>query len=396
MTEGPSVRPRLRELDRHMVERDGERLVVLTDPHEVCEPIAVDVEFEAVLDLLAGERTLAQIRQTLLMRSGAPDCSLEELEDFVESLRDAGLLDDDVFRRRWAEQHAAFMAMPAREARGAPYIYPGEDDRLDAFLRSAVGDPKRLSTAGGSTRGLWLPAEPVDSLVSILASTLGNLPAASELDAIVVFGADAPRGLLPFATTDKEWTTPWGEVPAARDLVDALESELDWIRREELRLRSGHALELAVVLARWIYGDECPPILPISCAASSLEPRSDEVEAFGEALELATSRRRILWWSSGALSHCGPAYGGTAAELDQQMELDTACIDAVLRGSPGAFAKRVQLDPRARATGAAPTLALLNRISLDTRAELCAYQRIAAPGGAPGAAGNVGLRFVDV
>ena len=272
----------------------------------------------------------------------------------------------------------------------------GQDDRLDAFLRSAVGDPKRLSTAGGSTRGLWLPAEPVDSLVSILASTLGNLPAASELDAIVVFGADAPRGLLPFATTDKEWTTPWGEVPAARDLVDALESELDWIRREELRLRSGHALELAVVLARWIYGDECPPILPISCAASSLEPRSDEVEAFGEALELATSRRRILWWSSGALSHCGPAYGGTAAELDQQMELDTACIDAVLRGSPGAFAKRVQLDPRARATGAAPTLALLNRISLDTRAELCAYQRIAAPGGAPGAAGNVGLRFVDV
>ena len=207
--------PRLRQLDRVPLERDGESLIVLCDPLELCEPVAVDAEFAPVLDLLAGERSLAQIRQTLIMRPGALSCSLEELEAFVADLSDAGLLDDDRFVARWREAHRDFLAAPTRAPHSAGRWFPAEAADFRAWAEARLGDPDERISDEAPTRALWTPAEPVDLAGASLADTLVELPPPGSLDAVVIFGAERQRGLLPFALTDKAFATVPDDQPAS-------------------------------------------------------------------------------------------------------------------------------------------------------------------------------------
>lgn len=391
------MRPRLRNLDRVELERDGEALIVLYDPLELCEPIALDAEFAPVLDLLAGERSLPQIRQTLLMRGDAPDVSVDDLAAFVADLSDAGMLDDDRFVTRWSRVHDDFLAATHRAPHVAGTWFEAEAQAFARACSERFGAPEqRVAPRGGpATRALWTPAEPLVDVGDILAETLAQLPAPEDLDVIVVFGADRQRGLLPYAVTDKAFDTPLGPVPGAPEIVAGLARELDWVQREQLRLRLGGAIELPCALLRWVYGDACPPVLAVSCAPTSLERGHDEVEAFFEGLEMKLARRQTLLWASGSVSHAGPAYGGTADDLVEQRELDIACIDAALRGAPDTLLRRCLVQPKARASGGATAYALLRLLDPDLEAELSAYALQPAPGQQAGAAGMVGVRWLQ-
>ncbi|MCA9687593.1 MAG: hypothetical protein KC457_35865, partial [Myxococcales bacterium] len=117
--------------------REGERLLVLRDPLELCDPFAIDADFTPVIDALDGQRTPAQIRQSLLMR-GQLDIDLEELQDFIAELGEAGFLDDDSFRARWTAAHDAFSDLELRPARRAGLLYPDDPEDLARWLAPAL------------------------------------------------------------------------------------------------------------------------------------------------------------------------------------------------------------------------------------------------------------------
>lgn len=393
--------PKLRRLDRYTLDRDGEPHIILHDPLALSEPVALPALAAAVLDLLDGQRSPAQIRHSLLLR-GEADIDTASIAELVDDLGEAGLLDDDRFRRRWAAALAEFRGAPARAPRFADLLYPGDPAALHEHLDALLGAPDALVTADSPVVGVVVPHQPFAAVGALLRATLRELPRAEDIDLVVVLGTDHHAGLTPYALTDRSHATPLGPVAVDEDLVGRLSRRLEWLRQEEIRHRSALSTELAVVLLRYLYGDRTPPILPLLCGQSALlvGDTSAAAEDFLAACEQLLEGRRVLWWTVAELHHAGPAYGRPALEDDAIRKLQAAdhrLLEPLLAGHPRELERRcLTEDPLfGQASGAAALVTLARLLPLGLRGELCHYTAEPAAGESPGLFGAAGLRFLD-
>lgn len=391
-------RPKLRKVDRIEHRRGTEDMVVVRDPLGLAEPFALEADLAPVLDMLDGTRTLPQIRQSLLMTQSL-DLPVADLAAFVEQLREEGLLDDDTFRERWADAHSDFLEAPVRAPTLAGLVYPEEPAELSALLHRVLPLEPPRTRKGSTALGVLAPHGPLHRVGPLLDETLRGLPDPSELDHVVILGTDHGPGLLPYAVTDKPYVTPAGELPAATELVGALERRVSWVRREEIRHRGGVSIELAAVLLQHVFGDRCPPVLPVLCGATALS--SDDAESTRERFELALGslceRRRVLWWVSAELGHAGPAYGRpplTEAHRIELQERDAALIDALLHGNEAALVAASQREHAQGPPSGGPALAAAARmLPPGYRGELVRQTSYEAPGEDPGVVGIAGARL---
>lgn len=393
-------RPKLRKVDRTVLRRGDEVLVVLRDPLGISEPAAFPQEATQVLDMLDGQRTSAQVRQSLFMR-GRLSLSQDEVDGLLAELSDAGFLDDDRFRGMWDAARRSFMDSPDRAPRFAGVLYPEDPDELRAALHAALPDPAGRVVGGTELIGVLCPYQPLEGPAArLIDATLRGLPAPGELDLIVLLGTDHHPGRLPFAITDKRYTGPLGALPSAADMVAALERRLPWIRREELRHREGMSLELAALGLRHVYGDACPPVLPVLCGQAALLAGEEEVatDAFLATMEHVLEDRRVFWWISAELSHAGPAFGRPLLGPDgvrSLRERDLACLESLRAGRPEQLVARCLEDDEmlGRPSGAAALSTVARLLPVGYRAELVEYLTTRPPGPDEGWAGLVGMRF---
>lgn len=390
-------RPRLRKVDRAVLRRGDEVLVVLRDPLGIAEPAALPEEANLVLDMLDGQRTAAQVRQSLLLR-GLLSVSQEEIMALIAELSDAGYLDDDRFRERWAAAHREFMAHPVRAPRHAGVLYPADPTALQRELSAALPDPAARVHAGSEVIGVLLPHQPLVGRVAALAdATLVGLPEPGAVDVVVLLGTDHHPGRLPFALTDKHYGTPLGPVRSDSTLVRAIEQRVPWVRREEIRHREATSLELAALGLRHLYGDACPPVLAIVCGPAALDDDAT-IDSFLATMEHVLEDRRVLWWVSAELSHAGPAYGRPPLDADGVSALasrDLACIDSLRVGRPEQLTRRCQDNDEllGRPSGAAALATLARLLPVGYRAELVDYATCQPVGADPGWLGLAGMRF---
>jgi len=393
-------RPKLRKVDRHAHQRGPEALLVVRDPLGLADPFAIDAEFGVVLDLLDGTHTLSQVRQSLLMRHGM-DLPLEDLRGFVGDLRDAGLLDDETFRDRWAQAHTDFLEATERAPVLAGVVYPEHPGELTASLERAVPSTVARIDPASRTCGLVVPHDPPDraAAVGLLDRTLRGLPPADRLEAVVILGTDHGPGLVPYVVTNKPFTTPLGSVPCASAFANALLRRLPWVGREEIRHRDAISIEIAVVYLQHLYGETCPPIVPILCGQTVLEPREgseDQAERFVVAMESLLEDRDVLLWVSAELTHAGEAYGrpalseAGAAAVEQR---DRDLVEALRRGKADGIAAACSANhPQGRPSGG-PALSTVARLLPETaRAQLVQYALVDAPDGT-GKVGQAGVRM---
>ena len=400
-------RPKLRRLERATLRRAGEELLVLRDPLELSEPVAIDTRFAPVLDALDGERTLAQVRQSLRFR-GLVEVDADDLDEFVREIGEAGLLDDDRFRELWARAHDEFVEQPTRAARRAGLLYPDTPDELRTWL-APVLPPRRPASAaeeatpswGGPTIAVLAPHQPPVALPELVRPLLASLGDPRAIERVIVLATDHSPGLLPYASTDKDWETPLGTVAADLALLAQLDERLPWLLREQIRLRLADPIEWVCVLLRALWGDRCPPIVPLACGQTRLTQhegrvRADEMLAtLSSLLEPSTSDRRTLLWTAAELSHLGPAYGHETLPARDELEvLDRRALDALLTNKPSHLAKRCMDRPASqRPSGTAALVTLAELLPLGYRATLIAHQLLDAPGDLPGLISCAAVRF---
>jgi len=391
-------RPKLRKLEKHRLDREGETLIVLRDPQGVSEPVALPEAAAPLLELLDGERSAAQIRQTLLFRGVTID--REEVEGLLLDLSDAGLLDDDNFRERWSEMHEGFTASARRPARFAGLLYPEAPAELKDLLATLLGPPERRRRAGSDLAGLIIPHQPFERCAELLSETLRDLPEAADIDCVVILGTDHHPGLTPYTTTDKTFETPLGPVFADTQRVRALGRSLDWIRREEIRHREAMSVELASVLLRYLYGDATPPILPILCGHSALlvgdaSAAADDFQALCGAL---SENPRVLWVAVAEFGHCGAAYGRPPIQEDTVellAERDGGILEALIRGQIHDLQRRCLADePTLGPPSGAAVLTTLSRLlPVGYHGRIAAYEVFRAPGAEVGLIGLGGVEL---
>jgi predicted class III extradiol MEMO1 family dioxygenase len=393
-------RPKLRKVERATLERGDEHLLVLRDPLELADPFAIDSEFAPVLDLLDGQRTLAQVRQSLLMRQ-VLDIPVEDLEAFAEQLAESGWLEGQRFEALWQDMHELFMEQDAHPATRAGVLYGAEQAELREQLRQAVPASGDRAPDRAETLGLATPYLPIDLTSSILRDTLRHLPDPNTLDLLILLGTDHTPGLLPFAATDRPHATALGSAPLAGRLIAALDQQLDWILREEIRHRRAPALEFANLLILAAYGDACPPVLSIACGQSLLGSADGEIagDEFFAAMEvLLPQQGRVLVWASAELGHLGTAYGGVPLDdsaKEASIAREQACLQPLLAGQADRFQRACMDDFSAsdRPSGAAALTTLARLMPAGFEGEMTGYKSVRPPGPGDGHAGAVGLAF---
>lgn len=380
---------------------------MLRDPLELAEPFAIDAEFEPVLDALDGQRTLAQVRQSLIMR-GSIAVELDDLEQFVANLGEAGLLDDDRFRALWTAVHDAFFDEEVRAPRRAGLLYPDDPAALRAFLAPAL--PKRADDRAAGETGPGYGAPPIAVVVAhqpppLLASSLRrlltSLPPPERYRRVVILATDHAPGLLPHASADKDWATPLGPLRCDLELLAALDEALPWLLREQTRLRVADPVEWSTLLLRALWGDRCPPVLPIVCGQTRLTShdgaaRSRElVSALDERLGASTRAGEVLWWTVAELSHVGPAYGHATLPSEAEVAAaDRELLAPLLTNRPELLARACMERPLdRRPSGAAALVTLADVLPHDYRATLIGLDVVPAPGDLPGLIGCPTLRI---
>ncbi|MFV8754338.1 MEMO1 family protein [Nannocystaceae bacterium ST9] len=399
-------RPKLRRVERYPLSREGESLLVVRDPLDLVEPFAIDARYAAVLDALDGSKTLAQVRQSLLLR-GLADVEGDDLHEFVDELGEQGLLDDDRFRARWAEVHAEFEAAETREPRRAGLLYPDDPDELADWLAPAL--PSRASAGFVAAEpepryaappiAVIVPHQPPPSVAGLLRPLLAALPEPETWKVIVVLATDHAPGLLPFAASDKDQQTLLGPLRCHLPLIDELEQRVPWLLREQIRQRSADAIEWTTLLLRALWGDRCPPVLPVLCGQTMLtrhEGREQADELLG-ALELLlgedTAAGRVLWWAAAELAHAGPAFGHAELPNREDVEArDLELLEPLLAGRTEQLVRRCMDAPASqRPSGTAALATLVQMLPIGHRASLIGHQVIPAPGEIPGWIGCAGV-----
>ncbi|MGB1699597.1 MAG: AmmeMemoRadiSam system protein B [Nannocystaceae bacterium] len=397
-------RPKLRRLERFYLPGGDDEYVVLSDPLGIAPLEKLDRDFEVVLDALDGTKSVSQIRQSLAMVHGL---SIErtDLEDFVAQLNRDGFLEGDAFAQLQATAVATFDDNERRATCVAGTLYPDDPNELRALLGELLPHPERRTSSTGRTCGVLTPHHDFTTAGAVLDQTLRDLPSPADVDLVVVFGTDHAPGMRAFAATDKDYETPLGLVRTDFELADALFDEVPWVVAESLRHRTAHSIEFACVLLRFLYGEQCPPMLPILCGRTLVGSESgyrarDELLS---SLTRLTASRRVLWWGSAELSHVGAAYGATENDdAERLLELarthDTRCIERIKSGDRPSLSRALErAPPQVRPSGAATIDTLTHAFDDSVRVDAASYESVSLQfphlPGLSGWAGLAGVRF---
>ncbi|MCI0489774.1 MAG: AmmeMemoRadiSam system protein B [Blastocatellia bacterium] len=350
--------PKLRAVDPRPIVHQGRPFVLLRDPLQMSDKILlVPQPLVPVLALCDGTREDAKdLSLALAIRFGMR-IEPEIIEQLLATLDEALLLNNDHYALAGERALVDYREGPCRQPALAGGVYPADRDELklmlDGYLDGAEagGDLPPVSTDG---RGLVSPhidyarGGPVYARVWKRAADMVR-----EAELVVVFGTDHFGGDSDLTLTRQNYATPFGVLPTAAGVVDALAEAIgeEAAFAGELRHRGEHSIELAAVWLHHMRGGEPVEMVPVLCGSfgsfvrGEAEAESDrKINRFLETLEEATAGRRTMIVAAGDLAHIGPAFGGEpvgVAERERLKEADDELIARMCAGDADGFLETI-------------------------------------------------------
>jgi len=277
--------------------------------------------------------------------------------NLVETLSNAGFLEDETFRQIEEQARAGFAAAPVREAAHAGSAYPAEPGPLRETMERYLADGRGEAASGApaSADGLFAIAAPHVSPEGGWQSYRAAyrlLEAGHRDRTFVILGTSHYGEPESFGMTRKNFATPLGEARSDQRLVDWLAARGGpAVAMEDYCHSFEHTVEFQVVFLQHILGPDVR-ILPILCGsyARSIyqggDPEdTDGVKAFLEALGELNDREgdRLFWVLGVDMAHMGARYGDrfeAAANEGVMSEVgarDEARIERINACDPGGF-----------------------------------------------------------
>ncbi len=383
--------PRLRAVDPRPVVHEGRPLILLRDPLQLTEHILlVPRQLAPVLALCDGTRENARaLSLAFAFRFGV---MIDEriIEQLLAALDEALLLDNDRFKEARKRALDEYRRSPFRPPALAGKAYPEDatDLRrmLEGFIEEMETAPQPLDGRGVISPHIdYARGGPVYARVWKTAEK-----SAREADLVVLLGTDHYGGDSSITLTRQNYATPFGVLPTARSVVDALAAALgeDRAFEGEFRHRSEHSIELAAVWLHYIRGERPVEMVPILCGSfarfihADESPESDaRINALLEVLEEKTAGRRVMIVAAADLAHVGPAFGGEAIDASAGEELkesDGELIEFMRAGdAAGFFGAIKRVEDRNNVCGVSPIYLAL-RMLAGVRGESVAYDRCPA------------------
>jgi len=341
------------------------------------------------LQLFDGEGTDLDLREMLVRITG--DLRVGEIENnLVESLSQAGFLEDDVYASLRDARRAEFAASPVRPAAHAGAAYPAERESLAAALTAMVASGEAADPVDGGLAGIAAPHVSFDGGQACYRAAYGALPAELRDRTFVILGTSHHGPPEKFGLTRKGFETPLGTAHNAAELVGELESMAPaGVEIEDYHHAVEHSIEFQVLLLQHRFGPDIR-ILPVLCGAFARSiyeggmPEDDPgVNEFLSALRTLAGREgdRLFWVLGIDLAHQGQRYGDREpavagrGEMAEAARRDRRRLELVEAGDAGGFWRDIQAgaDPL-HWCGASALYTFLKALP-DVRGEVLRYDQ---------------------
>jgi AmmeMemoRadiSam system protein B len=390
--------PKLRPLDIRPVVQNGRQSFLLRDPLQLHQgTVVVPQPLHMVLPLCDGTRENAgALSASLAVRHGVriPPAVIDRL---LSALDQAYLLDNDTYAQAMKRALAEFRAAPFRPASGAGQSYPDNPHELkrllDGYLNQAQATPQEMPVPSTPIRGLVSPHIDYARGGLVYAQVWRQAAdAVRAADLALIVGTDHYGSAGAVTLTAQRYATPYGVLPTAADVVDALASALGEKAAfaEELHHRTEHSVELAAIWLHHLRRGEPCAVVPVLCGSfhHCIEGQGNPadnpgIDSLVEAFQKTTQGQRVLVVAAADLAHVGPAFGGRPLDMVGRARVQTAdeaLIDRMRAGDSEGFLAEIQrVEDRNNVCGV-PPIYLALRMLQPAQGELVAYDRCPADG----------------
>ncbi len=349
----PRLRPDLDFMPSPVADKPG---LLIRDPFHFSDAtLIIPPHMVECLTFFDGEQSSLDLRAHLVRLTGGVDVSEIETH-LVDTLSEAGFLEDDAFAQRKQHVEQAFAAAPARLAQHAGSGYPDDPGELAQEFDQYLGD---ADASAGNVIGIAAPhVSPFGGIESYRAAYRSLTPADAQRT-FVVLGTSHYGEPERFGLTRKPFTTPLGSTMPAFNLIDELANKGgDAVRMEDYCHAIEHSIEFQVVFLQHLFGPDIR-VLPILCGSflksvyeGGLPEDTERVaRMFGALGEMAAREGSKLCWVLGVdMAHVGQRYGDRFQALaDQGVMEDVARRDrdritCISGGDARGFWERVQED----------------------------------------------------
>ncbi len=269
------------------------------------------------LSCFDGRHTDLDLRSALVRLTG--DLQVGGIEQhLLQTLSQAGFLQDGTFEQMRRERRAIFAASAVRNAAHAGQAYPAEADPAREALARYMSGEAASPPADGSLLGIAAPHVSPEGGWQSYRAAYGTLGPEQRDRTFVILATSHYGEPDRFGLTRKNFVTPLGEAVCDRRLVDWLaERGGSAVEMEDYCHSFEHTAEFQVLFLQQVLGPDVH-IIPILCGsfANSLQnggkPEDHEpVRRFLEALaELHDREGARLFWVLGVdMAHMGERYG---------------------------------------------------------------------------------------
>jgi hypothetical protein len=319
------------------------------------------------------------------LRTGIP-LPTSNLEQIISQLDEALLLDSPTFAAAYAAALEKYRTAPYRPMALAGKMYPPQPEELKRFLES-FGRPAESPTPEATpVCGLISPHIDFVRGGSIYAQVWHRAAQALQTaELVIIFGTDHAAAGPTLTPTRQHYATPWGVLPTASEVVEALAQALGPAAfHNELHHRNEHSIEAAAIWLHYLRAGHSCQIVPILCG--SFDPLLqgeadasylDDLKRGIEALRQASKGRRTVVVAAADLAHVGPAFGDPQPWRPPQRESltkeDQELLATISSGDAESFLRRFQAaGDRYRVCGLPPIYLALTLLQ-GCRGEVTGY-----------------------
>ena len=368
--------PQLRPIDPRPVMQDGEPCYLLRDPLQLSDNLLVVPQvLAAALAFCDGTRDAEAICAAFALHYGRR-MPRQAVDDLLEALDDALLLENERSAEAQAEALAAYRRAPSRPPACAGGSYPERAPALKRALNRYLDAANGATPARAAERGIISPHIDYQRGGHVYAQAWSAAKhIAQQADLAIIVGTDHYGGGELFTLTRQNYATPYGILPTAGPIVDGLAEAIgaEMAFAGELCHRVEHSVELPLVWLHHLRDGRAIEVVPILAGSfgrfmhnGHTPTNNPTVRSFLDAVVQLTGGRRVIFIASGDLAHVGPAFGGPPIDQSGKTllaEEDEALISHMQAGDAEGFFRTIsRIDNRNNVCGTAPiylTLKLL-------------------------------------
>lgn len=389
------MQPKLRKVQIAWGQWQGQPVAVLKDPLGLMNrDTAIPRGIVPLLELCDGTRDAGTLRSALELRFGlrvAPDY----VEKILCELDEALLLENERFALAYKEAVEGFRSAPCRPPALSGRAYPDNPEWLGRTLKEyfdMIPPQAEDTTNVEQVRGLVSPHVDYQRGAAVYAGVWRRVAAAARsAEVAIILGTNHHDCQRLFTLTRQSYSTPWGVLTTASDVVDSVAAALgnEEVFAEELHHRTEHSVEIAAVWLHYLVKDRVCELVPVLCGSFQEfierdgQPGDDErVALFVDAVRRATANRHALIIAAGDLAHVGPAFGDRfpidVVEKARLASADGQLMDTIASGdAEGLFLQVKGEKDRRRICGLSPIYLAL-RLLGETSGEVTGYAQCPA------------------